>query len=570
MSVELKKSELFDALSSLKPYALTCLGISFFLSILYLAPIGYMRDVYGPVINSRSLDTLGWVTALLVLLLITTAALDWLRQRVLIAASVRFSHSLSNRIFDATFKANLVKHPAARLGLNDLRGLRVFISSPLMGYLFDAPFGLFFLVLIFLIHPTMGYLSLLGAALALIIGLWTEKRVRPIMTKASGNANLSSLFISDSSRNAQVIHAMGMMGSMRKNWLRHQNNYLYQQASASNEQALGSAVSRVVMMVQGSALLGVGTLLTLIGHLPASAGAYLIIAKLLGAMAIRPTMQVISGWKQIVTARESYDRLEKFLLTIPKPSAPMSLPAPSGALTSSSVGICPPGTKRLVASNLNLRINPGNILAIVGPSGSGKSSIAKALVGVWHPVAGSVRLDGVDISNWDKSELGEYIGYLPQDVELFDGTVAENISRFGLLDEKKLDRVIKIIQLENFLNSLPEGVNTAIGDDGSILSGGQRQRIGIARALYGDPRLVVMDEPNSSLDQTGEAGLEKSLIELKQSGSIVIVITHRKNILQIADQILVMLDGRPRLYGQRDAVIAELKKTTRPNSSRSG
>lgn len=568
MNTSTEPLELRRAFYSLKEYLWLCLGISFFMTILYLAPIGYMRDVYGPVINSRSLPNLYWVTALLLLLLVVTAYLDWIRQKIFLAASIKFSDGLFFRVFDATFRANLLKMPGARVGLNDLRSLRSFIASPMMGTIVDAPFGLFFLILVFAIHPTMGYLSVLGAVLTLVLGIWTEKRVRPLMSQAMENANNANGFISDSGRNAQVIHAMGMMRAVRNHWTLFQNKFLAQQAGASAEQAIGSATSRVVMLVQGSALLGVGTFLTLIGHLPPSAGAYLIIAKLLGAMAIRPTMQLIHGWKQVVAARESYERLERFLAKLPVSAPTMKMPAPVGHLTAANVVARPPSGKVNVVYDLSFDVAPGQVLTVIGPSGSGKSSLARLLVGIWRPVSGSVRLDGVDISSWDKDELGPHIGYLPQDVELFEGSIAQNIARFEEINQAHLEKAIELAGLHELMASLPNGLNTNIGDCGSILSGGQRQRVGIARAMYGDPKLIVLDEPNSSLDQAGEYQLIKAIEELKKTKATTVLITHRKALLKVSDLILVLKDGRPKIFGARDKIISELMKQVASGTSK--
>jgi ATP-binding cassette subfamily C exporter for protease/lipase len=560
-------SDLKKARLQLSPYFRACFVISGFLAILYLAPIGYMRDVFGPVINSRSLSNLAWVTVLLIFLLVITAFLDWIRQILCLKAAVKFSDQLIVRVFDATFSADILKLRESRSALSDLRVVRNFIASPMMGVIFDTPFGLLFLILVFFIHPTMGYLSLLGALLALTIGIWTERRVRPLMTKAIENANNSNAFITSSSRNTQSIFAMGMLKNLHNRWIAIQQQYLTQQAAASLEQAVGSATSKVVMAAQGSSLLGVGALLTLLGHLPPTASAYLIIAKLLGAMAVRPTMQLITGWKQVVVARESYIRLESFLERLPPRVKTMPMPPPLGHLIVSGAAARPPGTKLTTAHDLNFQLPPGQVLAIVGPSGSGKSSIARLLIGVWRPLVGSIRLDGVEISSWNKQELGPYIGYLPQDIELFEGTIAENISRFSELDDTKLQRAIKLSGIEDIIDSLEDGINSDIGEGGAILSGGQRQRVAIARAFYGEPKLIVMDEPNSNLDNKGEETLLNSIATLKQKGSTIILITHKKNILSVSDVMLVMNDGRPYLYGARDRVLQELAKIaeTKPN-----
>ena len=552
------KSDLRETVDRLRPHLVWAALFTTLASLLSLAPIGYMRDVYGPVLDARSDQTLLMVTLILVGALVIAGFIEWARARVLAAASVRFAEALSPRVFDATFRANLFRMQGARVALGDLRMLRNFIVSPSAVAILDAPMGLLFLVLVFMIHPVMGVFSLVGALIVFVIGLLAERRVRPLVTEAQRHSNAAQMFASDSGRNAQVIEAMGMLGAVRHRWLEMQNRFLRDQALASEAQSRGAAASKVVMLAQGSLLLGVGVFLTLIGVLPPQAGAYLIIAKLLGAKAIQPLMQVIQSWKQILAARDSWDRLGQFLTQIPEREKRMSLPAPSGHLTLENVAIRAPVTKQTILADVSFTLKPGRVLAIVGPSGCGKSSLARVLIGIWAPVVGSARLDGADVAGWDKAELGVHIGYLPQDVELFDGTIAENIARFGDVDMDKVREAATLAGLDPILADLPDGLDTDIGDDGCVLSGGQRQRVGLARAMYGDPRLVVLDEPNSSLDERGEADLLVAVAELKRRGCTVVVITHRRSLLPVVDQMLVLTDGRPRLFGPRDQVLAEL------------
>lgn len=552
------KSDLRLAVEGLRPYLLWAVLFTTVASLLSLAPIGYMRDVYGPVLDARSEHTLLMVTLILVGALLMAAFIEWARARMLAAASIRFAESLSPRVFDATFRANLYRSPGARVALGDLRMLRNFITSPSFVALLDAPMGLLFIFLVFMIHPVMGFMSLLGALIVFVLGLLAERQVRPLVNEAQRYSNAAQAFAADSGRNAQVIEAMGMLGAVRQRWLDMQNRFLRDQARASEAQSVGSAASKVVMLAQGSLILGVGVFLSIIGVLPPQAGAYLIIAKLLGAKAIQPLMQVIQSWKQIVAARDSWERLGEFLQRMPERERRMSLPPPSGHLSLENVAVRAPGTKQTILVDVSLTLKAGRVLAVVGPSGSGKSSLARVLIGIWAPVVGSVRLDGADVASWDKADLGVHIGYLPQDVELFDGTIAENIARFGEVDMEQVRRAATLAGLDPILADLPAGLDTDIGDDGCILSGGQRQRVGLARALYGDPRLVVLDEPNSSLDERGEADLVNAIADLKRRGCTVVVITHRRSVLPVVDQMLVLNEGRPRLYGPRDKVLAEL------------
>jgi len=551
-------TELRKALRPLRPYITIALVFTTLVALLSLAPIGYMRDVYGPVLDARSHNTLFMVTLVLVAALVMSSFLEWVRARLMAAASVRFAQTISLRVFDASFKANMARIPGSRQALGDLRALRSFITSPAMVAMMDAPMGLIFLVLVFMIHPIMGLFSLLGALIVFAIGVLSERKVRPLVTQAQGYSNAAQNFAADSGRNAQVIEAMGMRGAIQRRWLKLQNQFLRDQALASEAQSMAAASSKVVMLAQGSLILGVGVLLSITGVLPPNVGGMLIIAKLLGAKAMQPLMTLIHSWKQISTARDSFERLEEFLQRVPQAEERMRMPPPQGHLAVEGAAVRAPGTKQTILVDVSFVLKPGRTLAVVGPSGSGKSSLARLLIGVWAPIVGSVRLDGVDVASWNKADLGPHIGYLPQDVELFDGTLAENIARFGEVDMKKVREAATLSGLDPILADLPDGLDTAIGDDGCILSGGQRQRVGLARAIYGEPKVVVLDEPNSSLDERGDADLLAAVRALKVRGCTVVVISHRKSILPVVDQILMLDEGRPRLFGPRDQVLAKL------------
>ena len=554
----LKISELREALRPLRPYIASALLFTTAVALLSLAPIGYMRDVYGPVLNARSSSTLAMVTLILLGALFASCFLEWARARVMAGASVRFAEVISRRVFEASFQANLMRQPEARQALGDLLVIRNFITSSPMVALLDAPMGLLFLGLVFLISPLMGAFSMFGAVVVLGLGLITERQVQPLIVDGQRFARAAQNFAADSGRNAQVIEAMGMRGAVQRRWLDVQSRFLRNQALASLAQARGSALTKFVMLAQGSLLLGIGVLFTLMGVLSPQAGALIIIAKLLGAKAITPIMQLIHSWKQVASARDAFDRLEEFLEKVPPREQRMRMPVPSGHLAFDGVAVRAPGTKKTILKDVSFVVKPGRVLGVIGPSGSGKSSLARVILGLWAPLAGSARLDGVDVSGWNKAELGPWVGYLPQDVELFDGTLAENIARFGEVDREKVEEAARWAGLDPILAALPAGLDTDIGDDGCTLSGGQRQRVGLARAIYGEPRLVVLDEPNSNLDERGEVDLLNAIRELKARACTVVVITHRKGLLSVTDQILVMADGRPRVFGPRDQVLQKL------------
>jgi ATP-binding cassette subfamily C exporter for protease/lipase len=546
------------ALRQLRPYFSLALIMSVFIALLTLAPIGYMREVYGPVVTARSEQTLAWVTLLLVGALAIAACLDWVRQRIQSAAAARLAALLSEKVFDASFRANLLALPGARLALSDFRAVRNFISSPTAAVMLDAPMGLMLLGLIFAIHPIMGLLSLAGGVLSIIISVLTERAVRPVMANAVEKSQLASHYAADASRNAEAILAMGMAPAVQSRWQNIQNEYLVLQARATNKQGVGSAVTRSVMLIQGSAILGVGTALTLAGVLSPAAGGMLIVAKLIGAIAMRPMMQLITSWKQISTARDALERLRTFMEKIPLPEAGMTLPPPRGQLELKGAAVMAPGTKQTILVDQTFSVGPGQVLAVLGPSGSGKSSLARLITGIWTPRLGEVRLDGVSVSQWPKAELGRHIGFLPQDIELFDGTLAENIARFTEPDAERLEEVVAICGLDSLIDELPNGLNTQLGDDGARLSGGQRQRIALARALYGNPQLLVLDEPNANLDTQGDDALSAAILSAKARGATQILITHRREILTLADLILVLREGRPVVFGPKEKVLAQM------------
>lgn len=559
--IKIEISELKKHLLILRPYFVKAAVISFMVGLFSLAPVIYMRVVYGPVINSASEINLLWVTIILLASILVTGILEVYRSQLMVISSIKLGEALTARVFSACFSANLLGAPGANQGLTQLRQLRLFLSSNAMAAILDAPVGIVFLLLIFEIHPTMGIFSLLGAALSAILSFWTEKKVHPQMTEAQKFSGITQGFIASSGRNALVVESMGMQRAIKEIWLRNHNGFLFHQALASSNQATGSATTKFVMMVQGSALLGVGTFLTLIGHLSPEAAGGLIIAKILGGKAIQPVMTMIHQWKQISEARDAYDDLEKFLANTPAKKQTMSLPAPAGELHVEGLAVRAPGTKVNVISSVNFKLEPGHSLAIIGPSGSGKSSLARALVGVWPPLVGHVRLDGADIYQWNKDELGEYIGYLPQDIELFDGALSDNIARFGELNEQSLMNVVNLVGLEKVVDELPNRLDTEIGDGGSVLSGGQKQRVALARALYGKARLVVLDEPNSSLDAEGDQSLQESIRRLKEQNKTVIFITHRSELIQLADYVLVMVNGAQQLFGPRHEVLNKLAES---------
>ena len=527
-------------------------------NLLSLAPVGYMKDVYGPVLNSRSEHVLLVVTLMLVGFLVASGFLEWVRFRLMQAVAVAFNEKMGVRVFEASYRSFLrTRSSTSRLALQDLKTIRTFLSSPGMLAIMDTPVSIFFIALVYLIHPRMGVVTMCAVGLLFLIGYWTELMVRPGVKFAQKANAQAQLYVADSAGNAQTIHAMGMMRNVQIKWEEIQREHINKMAEATRSQSLGATLSKLVMIGQGSVVLGLGCWLTLMGELPDGGGA-MIIASIIGGRAIQPLVKLIGSWKSIVTVGDAYTRLDEFLSENPPPVSGMTLPPPKGVLHVDNLSARAPGAKAIILSNVTFSLKQGMCLVVMGPSGSGKSSLARMLVGVWPSMSGSIRLDDVDIFNWSKDELGAYLGYLPQDIELLEGSIAENISRFGELDEAQLQKAIELVGLTDFINNLPDKLATQVGQDGTVFSGGQRQRLGLARAIYGNPRFVVLDEPNANLDVEGNHALYKLLQHLKEAGTTVVVVTHKKDILKYSDRILVMKGGKPKIFGPRDLVLDKL------------
>lgn len=555
-----KISELRAAIVAQKPLFQKALFFSFFINLLAMAPTLYMLQVYDRVVNSRSGLTLGMLTVLIVLFIGVMEMLEWARTGVLHEAAVKFDARIRDRVFNTMFEANLRRIPGVTgQVVNDLRSVRDFLSSHALGAMMDVPLAMLYIIAIFIINPIMGWMSIVGALLQVGLAWLTERNTQPPLVLANRASIAAQNFASNSLRNAQVIEAMGMQGSIHRRWLRRQNDFLVRQAEASDQAGTFSSLSRFVQMTQASLLLGAGCLLTVEGLFPGGGG-LMIVASTLGGKILSPIVQVIGAWKYVVGARDAYARLDKLMNDVPLREAGMPLPAPNGFLSVEGVVTGAPGSPLPILRGVSFAVPPGKAVALVGPSASGKSTLARLLVGVWPAANGKVRLDGVDIFPWNKAELGPYVGYLPQEVELFDGTLAENIARFSEVDMAKVEAAARAVGIHEMIMALAEGYDSRIGADGCFLSGGQRQRIGLARAIYGNPRLIVLDEPNSSLDEAGERALVQTLLALKAQGATIIVITHRTSVLPAVDLILFLQEGQVKAYGPRDDVLAALQQ----------
>jgi len=550
-------AEMREILRSMRPFFFGVGAFSFVINLLQLTAPLYMLQVYDRVLNSRNETTLLMLTILVVALFLVMAAIEFVRSRVLVRVGAAMEAKLNDRVFDAAFEATLRRGGNARQALTDLTQLRQFMTGNGPFVLFDAPWFPIYLAVIFLMHPLIGWFSV-GAALILVaLTAVTEMATQKPLAEANKYANEATNFAHNNLANAEVVEALGMLPALRDRWKKKHVQHLVLQAVASDRAGLISSVTKFVRVTSQSLILGLGAWLAIKNEL--SPGG-MIVGSILMGRALAPIDQLIGNWKGFVQARLAYDRLGQLLAAFPARPPRMSLPAPKGEVVVEGVVLTPPGGTVPVLRGVSFAIPTGAIVGVIGPSGSGKSTLARALVGVWTPQAGKVRLDGADVSSWDKAELGRYLGYLPQDIELFDGTIAENIARFGSIEAPLVVAAAQAAGVHEMILRFPQGYDTPIGAGGAVLSGGQRQRVGLARALYGDVRLIVLDEPNSNLDDVGEAALVQALLRLKAQGKTVVVITHRTSVLAAVDRLLVMRDGVVQAYGPRDEVLAALQR----------
>ena len=551
------KSPLREELVSLFPFLKHTFYFSIVVNVLVLAPSAYMMEVYDRVVNSRSHSTLLMLTLLVVGIYVLLEALEWVRRQVMHDAGMQLDRSLREHVFSAIFTARVQNIPAAGAqALRDLKVIREFLPSQALLAVVDTPLALLVLVLLFLMAPSLGWFAVAGALVQFGIGIFNERRIREPLLAANRSAAGAQSYADGVIRNAQVIESMGMLDHIHKRWMGRQQEFLVQQAEASDHAGTNSALSKLVQSLLSSLLLGMGCWLTLKGEIH---GSGMIVASILGGKVLAPLVQIIGNWRQVEGALESYNRLESMLRELPIPVKGMALPAPAGMLSVEGVIAGAPRSPVQILKGISFRLAPGGSLAIVGPSASGKTTLARLLMGIWPAMQGKVRLDGNDVYQWDKEELGKYIGYLPQNVELFEGTIAENVARFGEPDLEKVKEACRMVGLDGFLEQLPKGYESQIGDDGSFLSGGERQRVALARAVYDMPKFVVLDEPNASLDEAGDAALLNTIMLLRTRGSTVIVITHRLNILGAIEHMLVLVDGQVQRFGTCKEVMEALQ-----------
>lgn len=556
--LKIPKSEIAQTLISFKGTFRTVGVFSAIINMLLLVPALYMLQVYDRVLASRNETTLLMLTIIVLGAYLFMSALEFVRSFVLIRVGAQLDMKMNKRVYTAAFEQNL-KRAGGNAGqaLQDLTTIRQFLTGNSLFAFFDAPWFPIYLMVIFMFHPSLGLFSLFGTIVLVILAFVNEMVSKKPLAEASTMAIAAGNLATNNLRNAEVIEAMGMLPNLMSRWFKLHGRFLRLQAEASEKAGIIAAVTKFVRISLQSLILGFGALLALQGKITPG---MMIVASILMGRALSPVEQLINVWKGWSNTRSAYRRLNELLEVNPPRQAGMSLQKPLGQVSVEAVTAMPPGSSVTAISNLSIKIAPGDVLGIIGPSGAGKSTLARLLVGIWPAAAGSVRLDGADVYQWNKDELGPSIGYLPQDIELFAGTVSENIARFGEVDSDKVIQAARCTGVHDMILRFPQGYDTPLGDGGAGLSGGQKQRIGLARAMYDDPSLIVLDEPNSNLDDLGEQALVAAISDLRGRGKTVVVITHRTNVIGITNKLLLLHDGIAQMFGPTEQVLAELAK----------
>ncbi len=558
-----KRSELTATLWSFRREFLVVGIFSMVTNLLMLTPTIYMLQVYDRFMLSRSDLTLIAVSLITLFFFAVMAFAEWSRSRLLIRIGVRLDERLNSRTFDATFEAQLNQSRAnPAQAFSDLTNIRQFLTGNGIFAFFDAPWTPIYLLVVFMLHPWLGILSLVFACVLTGVAVLSHWLTQAPTQKAMEAGAQSGAYVHSKLRNAEVIESLGMLGNLRRHWLSRHRQHVALSADAHDVSHRIQAISKFVRYGQQSLMLGAGALLVVKGELTSGA---MIAANVLMSRSLQPIDTIVGSWSSWLTARKAFERLESLLRDHPDRPAGLALEVPRGEIRIEDLVATVSNRASPILTGLNAEFPAGETIAIVGPSGSGKSTLARCLVGVWPEVRGEVLLDGIPMDSIDRGELGPYIGYLPQDIELFEGTVAENIARFAEISAEQVIEAAQRAGIHDMILRFPKGYDTPMGEAGNFLSGGQRQRIGLARAMYGNPSLIVLDEPNANLDDAGETALIQAVEDLREKGKTVILITHRLNILGVVDRILVLRDGAIHRYGTRQEVMDAMQSAARPS-----
>ena len=556
MSGRAAESVLKDGLRAIRPVLLTVFVFAFFTNLLLFAAPLYMLQVYDRVLLSRNEATLFGITAIAAFALAVYAALEMLRARLLVRGGMIFDRTVAGPAFEIVHRAALLRPQAGHeAALRDVDVLREFLTGGALLALCDLPWASLFLVACFILHPWFGWMALLGGATLLGLTLLTDLTTRRPLDAAGQAAREAGERARATFRSGEVLRAMGMLGALRARWHRRHDEAIRLQARASDRAGLTTAATKFARMFLQTMVLGLGAYLAI--HREISAGS-MIAASIIMGRTLAPIEAVVGHWKSFTAARGSYARLAEMVARVGPEPQRLMLPRPRGLVETENLVVAAPGSPAAILHGVSVRLEPGSVVGIIGPSAAGKSTLVRAITGVWPVASGAVRIDGSDLRHWDPQALGQHVGYLPQDVELFDGTVAQNIARFGAQDDAAIVAVAQRAGCHDLIQAMPEGYNTRIGTGGHGLSGGQRQRIAQARAMYGAPSLVVLDEPNASLDQAGEAALMRAVADLRQQGTTVVIVTHKVGLLAGADLILMLDGGTLRGAGPADQILAQV------------
>jgi len=538
---------------------------SMFINMLMLVPAIYMLQVYDRVVASGSVPTLVMLTLVMLLMMTTMGGLEWVRSRIMVRVSTRIDSLLGGRLYDLSFRQALQSGGvnASAQPLSDLTGLRQFLTGNGLFAFFDSPWVPIYILIMFLFHPWFGWVAIGSVIILATLALINEKVTSKVLKEANGEYTSAMNFTTKNLRNAEVVESMGMLERIRGRWEEKNRKMLAMQAIASDRGGILTSLSKTIRLIVQSLVLGLGAYLAIQQQI--SPGMMIAGSILLGR-ALAPIDQMIGVWKGFVSARTQYGRLNELLEKAGQDPERMSLPPPEGHMSAEGAIVVPPGSRNPVIKGVSFSVKAGEMVGIIGPSAAGKSTLARALLGIWPCANGKIRLDGADIYSWKRDELGPHVGYLSQDIELFEGTISDNIARFGDVNSEAVVEAARMAGVHEMILHLPEGYDTFIGATGGALSGGQRQRVGLARALYGNPRLIVLDEPNSNLDDQGEQALSAALQRLKETGATVFVITHRATVLAQVQKLMVLKEGAIVQFDERDKVLAEFSQAARAQS----
>lgn len=558
------KNEIIECMLDYKNAFFSLAVFSGIINLLMIIPSIYMMQVYDRVISSGNEMTLIMLTVIMLSMYLLIGVLEWVRSSVLVKISAGMDVKLGKRVFTASFEKGLnglSSNPSQVIA--DLATIRQFVTGNALFAFFDAPWLPIYVFIAFLFHPVLGLFTIIGVFILACLAIWNEMSTRKILKETNQLSALAGIYANNVLMNSDVIESMGMIERLQDKWYETQQKVIFLQANASNKNNYIGSITRFVRLSWQSLSLGIGALLVIENEI---SGGVMIACSILLGRALQPVEQAIGAWKQLSNVRGGYNRLIELLNEYPPRRKVMALPIPSGNIEFEKVSIAPPQTKNYSLKNISFTLNKGDVMGVIGQSGSGKSTLIKGLVGIWKASQGSIRIDGAELSQWSRNEIGSYVGYLPQDVELFNGTVAENISRFNAIESGKVIKAAKTAGIHELILKLPNGYDTMLGVGGAGLSGGQKQRIGLARAIYGDPSIVALDEPNANLDENGEASLLSAIVELKNKGTTIVIITHKQNLLANMDKILIMSDGCMQLFGTRDNVIQAIIESKKNNT----